>query len=224
MAAFASLILDIVIVGLLATTIGYCWLLNKRIKVLQDSKSELAQLLKYFDESTEKASESIIALQTASKKIGENIQHRVDKANYLLEDLAFMIEKGNKLADQMEAGFAVSRARAKVLGERELADAENTQRQPAVEPSGVERNVNAKQAAKAATHPRITSTGAKEKTTASLEAALERIVGRNKSRSVPEAEAYEEETEEKPATRPAQRPRSKTELELLNMLKAGLKG
>lgn len=222
MAAVASLLLDIVIVALLATTIGYCWLLNRRIKILQDSKSELAQLLKYFDESTEKASESIIALQTASKKIGENIQHRVDKANYLLDDLAFMIEKGNKLADQMEAGFAVGRARAKVLSERDLAEAEPMQK-PSVAPvQPVDRNVNAKQAAKAATHSKITSASAREKTAASLEAALERIVGRSKPRSAEEEPDDFVEEESKPQK--SVRARSKTEMELLNMLKAGLKG
>src|SRR5690349_276868 len=93
----ANLLLNVLIVVLLMATISYCWILNRRIKILQDSKSELAQLLKYFDESTQRASESIIALQTASKKIGEGIQSRIDKANFLLDDLAFMIEKGNKI-------------------------------------------------------------------------------------------------------------------------------
>src|SRR6202034_3069232 len=91
---------------------------NRRIKILQDIRGELAVLLRHFDESTQRASESIIALQTASKKIGENIQFRIDKANYLLDDLSFMIEKGNKLANQMEAGFAVSRARSRVMAEQ----------------------------------------------------------------------------------------------------------
>src|SRR5271170_2360564 len=122
--AVATLLLNILIVALLAVTIAYCWLLNRRIKVLQDSKSELAQLLKHFDESTQRASESIIALQSASKKIGENIQFRIDKANYLLDDLAFMIDRGSKLANQMEASFAVNRARNKVLAEQPPAEDE----------------------------------------------------------------------------------------------------
>lgn len=221
MAGVASLLLDIVIAGLLATTIGYCWVLNRRIKLLQDSKSELAQLLKYFDESTEKASESIIALQTASKKIGENIQHRVDKANYLMEDLAFMIEKGNKLADQMEAGFAVSRARAKVLSERDLTDVDQVEKPMPVMEKPVDRNINSKQAAKSSTHSKITSVSAREKTAASLEAALERIVGRSKPSHNTEEEEEDTEMEKQPKIA---RTRSKTEQELLNMLKAGLKG
>ena len=153
---------------LLAVTICYCWVLNRRIRILQDSKSELAQLLKHFDESTQRASESIIALQTASKKIGENIQFRIDKANYLLDDLSFMIEKGNTLANRIEAGFAVSRARTRRRVQIERAGArgngntalpqpvmESARKQPVEKPQTV-----------------------RDKTVASLEAVLERVVGR----------------------------------------------
>ena len=107
----ANIVLNALLVGLLAATIIYCYVLNKRIKTLQDSKSELAGLLTQFDESTVKASETIIALQTASKKIGDNIQMRIDKANYLLEDLSYAIDKGTRLSSQIEASFAVNRAR-----------------------------------------------------------------------------------------------------------------
>ena len=208
----AGVILDLLIVALLATTIGYCWLLNKRIKILQDSKSELAQLLKYFDESTEKASESIIALQTASKKIGENIQHRVDKANYLVEDLSFMIEKGTKLADQMEASFAVNRAQARVMRDAPAAPSEPEPSLPESAP-----RMGSHSAKPAAAQP---ARNAREKTTASLEAALERIVSRTRP-------AHDDDDEIELAPTRAGKPpraRSKTEQELLTMLKTGLKG
>ena len=184
----ANLLLNVLIVVLLAATIGYCWVLNRRIKILQDSKSELGQLLKYFDESTQRASESIIALQTASKKIGESIQARMDKANFLLDDLVFMIEKGNKMTNQMEAGLAVGRARSRVLAEEPAVDAEPAA--PIVEtPKPVERTQSNK-----------------DKTVASLEAVLERVVGRKQ----PKAET----------TRSAAgAARSRTEQELLDMIK-----
>lgn len=132
--ALATMLINGVIIVLLVLTIGYCWMLNRRIKVLQDSKSELAMLLKHFDDSTQRASESIIGLQTASKRIGENIQHRIDKANYLLDDLAFMIEKGNKLANQMEAGFAVGRAQQRVSAEQPRYAAQTAAVRPAAQP------------------------------------------------------------------------------------------
>lgn len=194
----ANLLLNIVIVGLLTATISYCWVLNRRIKVLQDSKSELAQLLGHFDESTQRASESIIALQTASKRIGENIQHRIEKANYLIDDMAFMLERGNKLANQLEANFAVNRARTRVMSEAP----EYEEPQPEERPQPVQETRRA--------------SNTKEKAVASLEAVLERVVGRGKQA----AADNEDEIPAKSRVQPL-RPRSKTEQELLEMLKSG---
>lgn len=106
--------INMVMVMLLAATIFYCWLLNKRIQVLQDSKSDLAKLLNQFDHSTLKATESIAALQVASKKIGETIQARIEKANYVMDDLNYMVERASKAADQMEAGIAIARQKDKL--------------------------------------------------------------------------------------------------------------
>jgi hypothetical protein len=198
----AGLFLDILIMLLLGVTIGYCWVLNRRIKVLQDGKSELAQLLGHFDESTQRASESIIALQTASKKIGENIQFRIEKANYLLDDLSFMIEKGSKLANQMEADIAINRAKS-----RALADAPPSP-PPEKKPLPVMEKPEAPK-----------STAARDKMATSLEAVLERIAGRKQ----PAPETPEEERI--PPRRPEKPPvRSRAEQDLLDMIKAGIKG
>jgi hypothetical protein len=159
--AILNLLVNIVMAVLLAVTISYCWMLNRRIQILQDSKSELSQLLKHFDESTQRASESIIALQTASKKIGEGIQARIDKANYLIDDLAFMLEKGAKLSEKLEADMAVSLAKSRVAAEVSH-DTEEEIAEPALAPPST-----------------------KDKTRATLEAMLERLSGRNKPAAWP---------------------------------------
>lgn len=193
----ANLVINILIVVLLVLTIGYCWLLNRRIKILQDSRGELAALLKHFDESTQRASESIIALQTASKKIGENIQFRIDKANYLMDDLSFMLEKGNKLANQMEAGFAVNRARDRVISDQKPVS------RPVVEPPPVTPAAPA--------HERNETIGSRA--SASLESVLKRVVGREKA---------EESVSDK--QQQLKRSRSRSEQELLDLIKVGIKG
>ncbi|MBY0355609.1 MAG: hypothetical protein K2Q12_07760 [Rickettsiales bacterium] len=104
-----TLLLNGVVTALLAATILYCVKLNTRIRILQDSKSELAALIKQFDESTQLATHSISEIHKASKKINENMQARLDKANYLADDLAFMIEKANKLAERMDGQISVTR-------------------------------------------------------------------------------------------------------------------
>lgn len=156
--AILNLLVNIIMAVLLAVTISYCWMLNRRIQILQDSKSELSQLLKHFDESTKRASESIVALQTTSKKIGENIQARIDKANYLIDDLAFMLEKGAKLSDKLEANMAVNLAKTRVAAETPIPQVAETPTEPVLPPTQ----------------------SAKDKTRATLEAMLERLGGRNK--------------------------------------------
>lgn len=207
----AKLLLDTVIIVLLALTIAYCWLLNRRIKVLQNSKSELAQLLKYFDESTQRASESIIALQTASKKIGENIQNRIDKANYIMDDLTFLIEKSNKVADQMEASFAVNRARSRVAAEQLDSDELPQPRKAPVAANDVAQPAPRKEAPVSAP----AATASRERPTASLGAVLEKMAGRNPK---PVANGNGDLARKNTASR------SKAEQELLDMLRSGMKG
>jgi hypothetical protein len=232
--AIATMVINALIIVLLAITIGYCWLLNRRIKVLQDTRGELAKLLKHFDVSTERASESIVALQSASKKIGDSIQNRIDQANYLIDDLTFMIEKGNKLANQMEAGFAVGRAQARVTATQPPRPArpepkpEPVEVKPDpksakdVEEAVMERVVNDDRVPSSIKQffekssftryelPKEGAPPAKPRGVAgsALGEALERVVNRNK------------DAEEMPAGRN----RSRSEQELLDLIKAGIKG
>lgn len=89
---------DIVLTILLAIMISFCWKLNARIRILQDSKSELAKLIREFDEATARATSSIVEIQQASKRISENIQIKLEKANYLADDLTFLIERAGKIS------------------------------------------------------------------------------------------------------------------------------
>ncbi len=98
-----TVFLDSLMALLLIVTAVYCWRLNKRIQVLQDSKSELAQVIREFDQSTQRATQSIAEIHEATVRLSENMQHKIDKANYVADDLQFMIEKGNKLAGNNDA-------------------------------------------------------------------------------------------------------------------------
>jgi len=235
-AGLITMVINAVIIVLLAITIGYCWLLNRRIKVLQDSRGELAQLLKHFDESTQRASDSIVGLQAASKKIGENIQHRIDKANYLLDDLAFMIEKGHKIANQMEASFAVGRAQQRVSAQQPKQAPKPVIREPVVAEESEESDVSAKlQAFESAQFPRyelpadnsnvpskidneeVLREVAREavRNPSTLEETLTRVMSRNR-------DILTQDETAKPRDR--NRVRSRSEQELLDLIKAGIKG
>lgn len=101
--AVLSILVNGIMAMLLFATIIYCWRLNNRIRILQDSKSELARIIREFNESTERATQSIKDIHEATDRISENIQHRIDKANFLVTDLDLMIEKGARLTGNTPA-------------------------------------------------------------------------------------------------------------------------
>ena len=97
-----TLLFDCGLAVLLMVTIRYCAKLSVRIKTLQDSRGELAGMITQFDTATSRAMASVAELQSISKKVIEALQLKIDKANFLADDLAFLIEKSNKLVLQLE--------------------------------------------------------------------------------------------------------------------------
>ena len=97
-----SLVINVLMAALLLATMVYCRRLNTRVKLLQDSKSDLARIIQDFDESTKRATESIAEIHRATNRLSENIQHKIDKANFLADDLQYMIEKGQKMSGKVD--------------------------------------------------------------------------------------------------------------------------
>jgi hypothetical protein len=210
-----SLILDLIVAALLGITIFYCTKLNKRIRILQDSKNELAQLIHQFDESTQMATRSISEIHVVSRKINESIKTKLEKANYIVDDLAFMIEKGNKLADRMESDFSGSR-KASPSGRSEAALRAPAPRAAAAEEAemaALPRRIAQAAAGGETERPRRASAG--------LESMLEKIA-QKKSEASPAAGAVPREAAQGTARklRANTRLRSKTEQELYDALKS----
>ena len=100
---FVGFLMNVLMAGLLLATLIYCLKLNKRIKVLQDSKSELARIIREFDDSTQRATQNINEIHAATMRISDNIQHKIDKANFLANDLEMLVQRGNKITGKTEA-------------------------------------------------------------------------------------------------------------------------
>ncbi len=93
-----SLILDLLVAALLAVTIGFAVVLNKRLGKLRQDKEALEKLATTFGESTLRAEEGVETL----KQTTEVLQERLEKAQALKDDLAFLIERGDRTADNLE--------------------------------------------------------------------------------------------------------------------------
>lgn len=208
---------------LLAMTVAYCWKLNRRIRQLQDSKGEMAQIIREFSDATLKAQASISELKGNAKAVAEVIQHKIDKAGYLADDLSFMIEKGDKIANQLEDGLTSGRRAERMatvaerIEQREIAT-EAPPPPPRRAPESAPRRVEPTPRPQAAAPtPAPAPAPAQAKSTpprpASLESVLEKIATRNAAKSEPAAPSSDG------GQRPIARLRTQAERELLDALK-----
>lgn len=93
-----SLALEILVAILLAVTICYAMVLNRKLGSLRRGKEEMESLAASFGEATQRAEENFARL----RKTAEELYNGIEKAQALHDDLTFLIERGNTVADQLE--------------------------------------------------------------------------------------------------------------------------
>ncbi|WP_448203209.1 DUF6468 domain-containing protein [Azospirillum sp. sgz302134] len=101
MSATLSLVLDLVLVGLLATTIAYAIILNREIIKLRESRGEMADLIKGLNEAMARAETGVRSLKKTANDTGEDLQRTVNKAQTLRDELEFMIEAADAMANRL---------------------------------------------------------------------------------------------------------------------------
>lgn len=104
-----KIILDLVVSILLIATIGYAVMLNQRLSQLRKNRDDLAKIIVAFNEATVRAESSIPKLRKAAENAGQALQERVEKAQSLRDDLAFMIERADTMANRLENGVRTAR-------------------------------------------------------------------------------------------------------------------
>lgn len=104
-----KIILDLVVSVLLIATIGYAVMLNQRLTQLRKNRDDLAKIIISFNEATVRAESSIPKLRRAADEAGQSLQERVEKAQSLRDDLAFMIERADTMANRLENGVRSAR-------------------------------------------------------------------------------------------------------------------
>ncbi|MCP4393794.1 MAG: hypothetical protein GY804_05945 [Alphaproteobacteria bacterium] len=101
-----DLIMDIAVIALLIPTIVYTWMLNKRLRAMRQSKQEMEKLIEAFNQSTIRAETGIPRLRAAAEGSGQKLQAQVEKARALRDDLAFMVERAETMANHLETNIS----------------------------------------------------------------------------------------------------------------------
>ena len=100
-----TLVLDVLLVILLAATLGFGLVLNKRLNDLRRDRSDLEKLAIGFGDATQRAEDSVATLKVSTA----SLQERLEKARTLADDLQYLIERGTTIADRLETDVRTAR-------------------------------------------------------------------------------------------------------------------
>lgn len=115
--------LELVLVALLGATLFQAIRLERALGMLKRDRASLEQLVVGFNASTHQAESGIQRLRAAADGAGRQIDSQLGKSVSLKDDLAFLTERGDRLADRLDR---------LVRAARPLAD------DPALNPTGTD--------------------------------------------------------------------------------------
>jgi chromosome segregation ATPase len=95
-------ILEIVLVVLLGATLFQATRLERALGVLKRDRASLESLVAGFNASTHQAESGIQKFRATADGAGRQIEAQMAKSASLKEDLAFLTERGDRLADRLD--------------------------------------------------------------------------------------------------------------------------
>jgi hypothetical protein len=110
-------ILDSFLVVLLTATLFHAVRLERALGVLKRDRAELEALVSSFNASTRAAEAGIERLHVAADGSGRQIQRQIDTATTLKDDLTFLVQRGEGLADRLDEGVRAARPVLSMAGQ-----------------------------------------------------------------------------------------------------------
>ncbi len=111
-----GMILEAIVAILLMVTVGYCFVLDRRLQALRSGREELQKVVEDLNGSIARAQTTILDLKANAGDTARILEERVSKAQGLADELALMVQSGNsiaeRLADRPSAAKAASRPEA----------------------------------------------------------------------------------------------------------------
>lgn len=102
--------LSIAVIVLLLATLFHAIRLERRLGVLKRDRAALEALVKGFNDATVRAEAATARLRGAAEGAGKALAGQLEASEGLKSDLAFLIERGESLADRLDDGVRSARA------------------------------------------------------------------------------------------------------------------
>lgn len=140
----AQWLLELVLVLLLAATLFHAVRLERALGVLKRDRAVLEGLVEGFNESTRQAEDGIERLRSAADGAGRQLARQIEQSQRLRDDLSFLAERGDRLAERLEGAVRSARMVADTHGLSALPQqapftAEPEEEIAAQRPSGLHR-------------------------------------------------------------------------------------
>jgi hypothetical protein len=104
-----TLMVDVVVAVLLVSVIVYATMLNRRLGALRADRDQFESIIRGLQDASSRAEAGIAQLKQAAEQTGRQLQQKVELGQALRDDLSYMIDRGNGLADRLEGAIRSGR-------------------------------------------------------------------------------------------------------------------
>ena len=105
----AQWLLELALLILLAATLFHAVRLERALGVLKRDRAVLEELVEGFNDSTRQAETGIERLRNAADGAGRQMARQTEMAQRLRDDLAFLADRSDRLAERLEAAVRSAR-------------------------------------------------------------------------------------------------------------------
>lgn len=105
-------IINILILIMLAVMIGYCVVLNKRLKAFRTIKAEMGDMINQLNASTAHAQRSIAEFKNLVLTEEQKLADKLKEAAEMADELDLINKTGSNLADRIEKGLTSGKTEA----------------------------------------------------------------------------------------------------------------
>ena len=98
-----GLFIELLVAILLAVTIGYCVVVNRKLEQLRSEQSDMRSVIRDLSAATGQAENAIATLRSTAGTAEETLTARIDGAAELNAQLAVALEQGEDLLSKLKA-------------------------------------------------------------------------------------------------------------------------
>ncbi len=104
-----GLFLDGALIVLVAVMIGFCVVLNNRLKVLKNNENEMGGMLAAFQAAAASAEKGVTEMKSAGEGLVRDLAAGTREGKALRDELDVILSSGQRLADRLEGSISGAR-------------------------------------------------------------------------------------------------------------------